>query len=647
MLLGMHESLDRLAATTVEGILEAIYVAPGERRDQFRKKIADAMKGEKRLLRAKLGGKMGPVISSVSTMLEELKRAMIGQLVSEQRSAIEELWCKTNTSVAERASFDAYFQIRDDEKLTSEVLAKHEDYLASLKAKLETKQRLIVGSSSADSKKRKSPPEQQLIVGSSSCRKSPLELVTAAAAAAKRDLVDLTSDDIDIDDDDDDKRPDDDDDDGDGGDDRKRPARVTASPTSLVARSIGPVDEALVASGPVNFSLMRAKLLAGERRTIDFRVSQPCPSACRDPKCPLGHSCKCSKDHKAPGDVFPAFCFPVKNGRRLLSCLEKMMRNTKMIELRKVDLLTFLTVRANTVRNSTSHNWSAKPSPLVTFVFVLQLVKWYIAYPNTPFKVTSTTFADIREHDDNELRAMKESLLNKLDFSAVRCWYTGMLLTIGTHGGHTMFSIDQGDPSLKSDAEGQTWYICTLWSNRYKLNMNPKVFIAHMDHLSSKYNPLAGDTSYTAYVRGDVVRVTSTIPTTVIQVKLDNMRLKATRTEGQIECGYTSSYDVMRHCMKMGNRCLITGIPYKKRVFPLSLDRKTDDLHHNSDDCHLIGAYLNFAKGEHVAFKSREALAAYCREHDIDESGSEHDKICKIIRPIIDLMIKRWREIRD
>ena len=96
-------------------------------------------------------------------------------------------------------------------------------------------------------------------------------------AAAKRDL---TSDDFDIDDDDD-KRPDDDDDDGDGGNDRKRPARVTASPTSLVARSIGPVDEALVAlaSGPVNFSLMRAKLLAGERRTIDFRchshVHQP------------------------------------------------------------------------------------------------------------------------------------------------------------------------------------------------------------------------------------------------------------------------------------------------------------------------------------------------------------------------------------
>ena len=43
---------------------------------------------------------------------------------------------------------------------------------------------------------------------------------------------------------------------------------------------------------------------------------------------------------------------------------------------------------------------------------------------------------------------------------------------------------------------------------------------------------------------------------------------------------------------------------------------------------------------------TREALAAYCREHDIDESGSEHDKICAIIRPIIIMMIERWQVIR-
>ncbi|KAL3796041.1 hypothetical protein ACHAW5_007638 [Stephanodiscus triporus] len=141
--------------------------------DRLTSRIAE-LNGEKRRRRAKLG-EMGQAISSLWTMLrvsaeeqrtfttsirglgldtirkgeaeivrlEELKRAMIGQLVREQRSAIEELWCKTGSSVAERASFDAYFQIQDDEQLTSEVLVKHEDYVASLKAKLRKMQPIL------------------------------------------------------------------------------------------------------------------------------------------------------------------------------------------------------------------------------------------------------------------------------------------------------------------------------------------------------------------------------------------------------------------------------------------------------------------------------------------------------------------------
>ena len=116
--------------------------------------------------------------------------------------------------------------------------------------------------------------------------------------------------------------------------------------------------------------------------------------------------------------------------------------------------------------------------------------------------------------------------------------------------------------------------------------------------------------------------------------------------KGRIQCGYASVHDVRNHIRQMGNRCLITGIPYQKGVFPLSLDRKTDDLHHIKDDCLLVGEYLNLAKGAHKAFETRDALAAYCREHGIEESGSEHKKICKIIRPIILMMIERWQVIR-
>lgn len=141
--------------------------------DRLTSRIAE-LNGEKRRRRAKLG-EMGQTISTLWTMLrvtpdeqrtfttsirglgmdtirkgeaeiarlEELKKAMIGQLVREQRSAIEELWIKTGSCDDERASFDAYYQINDDELLTSEVLIKHEDYAVALKSKLSKMQPIL------------------------------------------------------------------------------------------------------------------------------------------------------------------------------------------------------------------------------------------------------------------------------------------------------------------------------------------------------------------------------------------------------------------------------------------------------------------------------------------------------------------------
>ena len=76
---------------------------------------------------------------------------------------------------------------------------------------------------------------------------------------------------------------------------------------------------------------------------------------------------------------------------------------------------------------------------------------------------------------------------------------------------------------------------------------------------------------------------------------------------------------VLGHWNQIGNWCLITGIPYKEGVYPLSLDRKTDDLHHTPDNCLLVGTYLNNGKERHKAFKTTDELTAYCREHGIDE----------------------------
>ena len=141
--------------------------------DRLTSRIAE-LNGEKRRRRAKLG-EMGQTIQSLWTMLrvtpeeqrafttsirglgldtihkgedeiarlDELKKVMIGQLVREQRCIIEDLWIKTESSDDERASFDTYFRISNDELLTSEVLTKHEEYASSLKAKLSKMQPIL------------------------------------------------------------------------------------------------------------------------------------------------------------------------------------------------------------------------------------------------------------------------------------------------------------------------------------------------------------------------------------------------------------------------------------------------------------------------------------------------------------------------
>jgi protein regulator of cytokinesis 1 len=141
--------------------------------DRLTSRIAE-LNGEKRRRRAKLG-EMGSIISTLWTMLrispdeqkaftmsirglgldtirkgeaeiarlEEIKGVMIGKLVREQRSIIEELWEKTNSSANERASFNAYYQIQDDDQLTSDILVKHEDYAATLEAKLQKMQPIL------------------------------------------------------------------------------------------------------------------------------------------------------------------------------------------------------------------------------------------------------------------------------------------------------------------------------------------------------------------------------------------------------------------------------------------------------------------------------------------------------------------------
>ena len=68
--------------------------------------------------------------------------------------------------------------------------------------------------------------------------------------------------------------------------------------------------------------------------------------------------------------------------------------------------------------------------------------------------------------------------------------------------GFFMFLVDQGNPTIGSDEEEQTWYICSWGLNVYKRNMLPLQFQNHMNFLCKNYNPSVGDATYEDYVQG-------------------------------------------------------------------------------------------------------------------------------------------------
>jgi protein regulator of cytokinesis 1 len=141
--------------------------------DRLTSRIAE-LNGEKRRRRNKLG-EMGTAIASLWSLLRvppdeqraftesirglgmdtlekgeielsrlhELKAVMIGKLIREQRRTIEELWESTNATDAEMASFYEYICVNDEDKLTDELLAKHEQYVGALNAKLEKMQPIL------------------------------------------------------------------------------------------------------------------------------------------------------------------------------------------------------------------------------------------------------------------------------------------------------------------------------------------------------------------------------------------------------------------------------------------------------------------------------------------------------------------------
>ena len=139
-------------------------------------------------------------------------------------------------------------------------------------------------------------------------------------------------------------------------------------------------------------------------------------------------------------------------------------------------------------------------------------------------------------------------------------------------------------------------------------------------------------------------------PTKFIQHVYGNMKNREIKKD--IHNGYANTEAIRSNFMAYKNTCNITGIRLDTKNYPLSLDRKVDNLSnpwrktpHSSEHCQLLNRYINFAKGRHEAFKSDLALTEYCLANKISGS-SMYEVTCAILRPIIEDMINHWKTIR-
>jgi hypothetical protein len=257
----------------------------------------------------------------------------------------------------------------------------------------------------------------------------------------------------------------------------------------------------------------------------------------------------------------------------------------RMAEVTSTEYFAFLYERTASFRLSSSHSWNNTPTPAQSEVFMLQVVIYHATNPDTPFVVTETSFSDLIDKTEDELEAMLEVLKKRFikvfpDGKGITCFYSGLEVVPLTHAGDTMFSFDQGNPTLKSDNPGQTWLISTWFMNKYKGGMSPVAFKGHMNYIfCENYDPDAADAMYECYNGGEDVEVTKASQlfalSTFATNSMKHMRCTEKRSKKRILCGYASAHQVQQHAKRMGSICLVMGTPYKEGVMELTDPKMT------------------------------------------------------------------------
>jgi hypothetical protein len=133
--------------------------------------------------------------------------------------------------------------------------------------------------------------------------------------------------------------------------------------------------------------------------------------SCKDPACVFGYTCKCSM-HTKMGAVCVGQCSSVfkSSGYCTISCLyksaQKRKYTQKKAEVSKTDSFAFLQKRSDAFVFSTLHSWKDMPTSAQSVVFMFQVLLHYATNSNTPFVVAETTFLELRDKTEAELKVM-------------------------------------------------------------------------------------------------------------------------------------------------------------------------------------------------------------------------------------------------
>ena len=323
----------------------------------------------------------------------------------------------------------------------------------------------------------------------------------------------------------------------------------------------------------------------------------------------------------------------------------------------RTDVKAFIKRYADFFRDSDSHDFpNGKPDHDQSLFFVLRVLLDTLD-TKLPYVLNDPTLIlpDITSPNFSPELAtsLKRFSENYADIPSVFTGKTG--LKFFSHSGGRKVSLDIGDPQSPTDMIGQIlnvgehfynnlfgdWtsidrdYVTRIFIKHYNTDVSPIVSDCIKRKLSDDdaNTAMAKGLGHSEYQRGVHVDKLSTIVESWTTTEAGNKR------KGRKEILAVSTLsEAEEFCHERFSICETTGIP--GWLLDVTLNRSTDDKHHDVKDCILNLVCINRAVITLGIFDTEETLDAYCRKERIDRSIGTVAVFNFIVRPYIEDFIR-------